>query len=174
MNKTATKQWHSENIETIKEEFNTVETGLTRHEADNRLIRYGLNEITMEKKVSPLKILVYQFKDPLVIILLFAAAVSGILGETIDATVISAIVIVSVLLGFTQEYRAEKAAEALKKMVSPTTTVIRDGEDQQIDAKELVPGDILKISSRIPSSFILSTCFLKSARSCSLVLLILP
>ena len=140
--------WHAQEANAVLRELDTKEKGLTTKEAERRLQQYELNEIKTEKKISPLKILLSQLKDPLIVILIAASAISALLGEMLDSTVIFAIVVASAVLGFTQEYRAEKASEALKKMVAPTTTVVREGKEQQIEAKYLVPGDVLKISAR--------------------------
>lgn len=144
---TEAHQWHTKEVALIEKELRTSKRGLSQEEADKRLIDYGVNEIRTEKGISPFEILLFQFKDALILLLLFAAGTSVFLGEITDSIVISAIVIVSVSLGFVQEYRAEKAAEALKKLVSPIATVIRDGSEKQIDAKNLIPGDVLKVIS---------------------------
>ena len=88
-----------------------------------------------------------QFKDPLIIILLIATAISAFVGELIDSTIIIAIVILAVTVAFIQEYKSEKAIEALKKMIAATCRVIRNNEESIIDATRLVPGDIILISA---------------------------
>jgi Ca2+-transporting ATPase len=146
-NRSEDHSYHSVKINDVFKKFDTSKEGLSFKEANKRLKEHGPNEIEKGEKVNPLKILLSQFKDALIIILLAAAIISAVLKEEIDAIVISAIVIASVILGFTQEYRAERAAEALQKMVSPTATVIRESEEQEVDAKKIVPGDILKIAA---------------------------
>lgn len=123
--------------------MNTSTQGLSQEEVGIRLERYGFNELVEAKKPSLLKLFLEQFTDILIIILLVAVAVSFVVGEMVDASLILVIVFASALLGFTQEYRAEKALEALKKMLSPTATVLRDGEVRVVSAKEIVPGDVL-------------------------------
>ncbi|MGI6334853.1 MAG: cation-translocating P-type ATPase [Saccharofermentanales bacterium] len=119
------------------------ESGLTTSEARARLEQYGFNSL-QEKKKQPLwSKLLNQFKDTMVLILIAAALVSGFLSEWIDAAVILAIVVINAVLGLIQEGRAEKAIEALKKMTSPQARVIRDGEQQIIEAAQLVPGDLV-------------------------------
>jgi Ca2+-transporting ATPase len=132
------------------DELKTGNSGLTAQEAKQRLITYGPNELKKEKRKSPIKILLEQFTDILMIILLFAVALSIGVGiyqnsreEMINAAIILIIVIVSATLGFIQEYRSEKAVEALKKMTTPTASVLRDGKEARIPAAELVPGDVL-------------------------------
>jgi Ca2+-transporting ATPase len=144
------KQWHNKTVEQTLNELNVTSKGLTTTEAKERLNQYGPNELKKEKGKSPLKIFLEQFTDILMIILLLAMALSIGVGvyqnsmdEIIDAVIIFIIVAASAILGFTQEYRSEKAVEALKKMTSPTASVLRDGKEARIPACELVPGDIM-------------------------------
>jgi Ca2+-transporting ATPase len=118
-------------------------TGLSQEEAMNRLVKHGPNELKKEKRKSPIRLLLEQFKNVLVIILLIATALSFAVGEPYDAAVIIAIVVAVAILGFTQEYRAEKALEALKKMTAPTALVLRDGKETKIKTADVVLGDIL-------------------------------
>jgi P-type Ca2+ transporter type 2C len=137
------KPWHSKTPEETLNELNVTLKGLTTQEAQARLKQYGPNELKKEKGTSPLKILAGQFTDILMIILLIATGLSFAVGEATDAAIILAIVIASATLGFTQEYRSEKAVEALKKMTAPTASVLRDGKEVRIPACDLVPGDII-------------------------------
>ncbi len=122
-------------------------SGLSPEEAQKRLEIYGSNEVIKSKKRSaPLEFLAH-FKSPITIILVIAAIVSGFVGDPLDAGIILLIVLVSVTLDFTQEYRAEKAAEALRKRVATTATVFRNGTKQDIENTELVPGDIIQLSA---------------------------
>ena len=129
------------------------EKGLSSHEAEQRLHNYGFNELKAKEGIHPLKIFIGQFSSPLVWILLVALAISIFLGEYIDASVIAVIVVANSVLGFYQEYRAEKAIEALKRMASLKARVIRDGKEQKIDSRNLVPGDIivLETGDKIPA-----------------------
>jgi len=124
--------------------------GLSSEEAKKRLEKYGKNELSEEKVETPLKIFLDQFKSFLILILIIAAIISFGIGyytnsteEIIDGTAIIAIVIINAILGFVQEYRAEKAVEALKKMATPKALVMRDGQRMLISTSEVVPGDIL-------------------------------
>ncbi len=117
--------------------------GLSEAVAQERLEQYGLNELTAGKKISAWRILLRQFANLLILILLAATAISFVLGESLDAWVILAIVLACVVLGFIQEYRAEKAAAALAKLAAPMATVIREGHERAIPAREVVPGDVL-------------------------------
>ena len=137
------KQWHSKTTEEALIELNVTSKGLSTQEAQERLKTNGPNELKKEKRKSPLKLLLDQFTDVLMIILLIATGLSVAVGEVTDAIIIVAIVIASAVLGFTQEYRSEKAVEALKKMTAPTASVLRDGKEVKIPASQLVPGDII-------------------------------
>ncbi len=119
--------------------------GLPAEEAEARLEQYGFNELVAGKKISPVLILLRQFFNLLMVILIIATGISFLLGEHLDAAVILAIVVACVILGFFQEYRAEQAAAALQELAAPHATVLRDGEETVIPAREVVPGDILLI-----------------------------
>jgi Ca2+-transporting ATPase len=112
-----------------------------------RLEKYGLNELIERGRKHPLLILWDQIKEVMVVILIVAAAVSAFLGEYNDVIVIMAIVVLNAILGFTQEYRAEQAIAALKKLAVPTVKVRRDGRIEEISARELVPGDIIYLET---------------------------
>jgi Ca2+-transporting ATPase len=140
-------------IEEVLNELSTEENGLSQEEAAKRLSEYGLNELKKEKGRSPIKLFLRQFTDILIIMLLIATGLSLAIGEAIDALIIFAIVISSALLGFVEEYRSEKAVEALKKMTAPTATVLRDGKEVKIPAGQIVPGDIVLLytGDKIPA-----------------------
>lgn len=131
--------------------------GLTYEEAERRLKKFGLNKLQSNKKVSPVKIFASQFNDFIIWVLLAATLISGIMGEKADAITIIIIVVINAILGFIQEYRTEKSLEALNEMASPTAKVIRNGRIKVINAKFLVPGDIviLENGDRIPADSIL-------------------
>ena len=145
--------YHAYPIKNALSELNTSEKGLAEEEAKNRLATYGPNEIKEGAKVSPLKIFLSQFRSIVIWILIGATLLSAFLKEYIDAIVILVILVLIAIIGFVQEYRAEKAIEALKKLASLKATVLRDGKKQEIDAKELVPGDIilLETGDKIPA-----------------------
>ncbi|MCW4043832.1 MAG: HAD-IC family P-type ATPase, partial [Candidatus Bathyarchaeota archaeon] len=147
------KQWHSMSISEMSRDLGANNEGLTNQEAKRRLVEFGPNELQAGKQVSPLQIFIGQFKSILIIILFFATIFSAVIGEIIDAIIILAIVIASAGLGFSQEYRAERALEALKKMLSPTITVLRDGKENRLDSSKLVPGDVivLEAGDKIPA-----------------------
>jgi len=122
-------------------------TGLTKHEAHERLVAFGSNEIERERTKSGWSLLFEQFKSPLVLLLVFACILSAALGEWIESAAISAILILNAVIGFIQEYRAESAISALRDMTAPRAKVIRDGRQTVISAKEVVPGDVLVLES---------------------------
>lgn len=147
------KNWHTMNAQEVIDELKTRLDGLSEKEVKERLKEHGLNEIKQEKKINPLKIFFNQFKDFLIIILLIATVISFALGEVIDAIVIFIIIILCAILGFVQEYKSEKAIEALKKLSTPKAKVIRNGKLTEINANEISIGDIvvLETGDRVPA-----------------------
>jgi Ca2+-transporting ATPase len=127
----------------VKRELNVKTDGLSTEEAQKRLEQFGPNELKKEKRKSPFKLFLEQFTDMLIIILLIATVLSFAVGEAYDALVIIAIVMACAVLGFTQEYKAEKALEALKRMTAPTATVLRDGKEVELQTRDIVPGDVV-------------------------------
>ncbi len=122
-------------------------TGLSAAEASDRLKRFGRNSLDGGVRHRGIDLLMGQFRSPLVLILVFAAAVSGIAGDFTDAFIIAAIVLGSALLGFSQEYRASVAVDALRSRVSHQATVLRDGELADIAAADIVPGDVIELNA---------------------------
>ena len=141
-------EWHLIEIEALADELDTdLENGLTGGEAASRLERHGPNELVEKGVKSPWMILWEQLTGVMVVILIISAAVSLLLAEYTDAIVILIIVILNALLGFTQEYRAEQAMAALKKLAVPHVKVRRNGHTQEIPARELVLGDIVVLEA---------------------------
>jgi Ca2+-transporting ATPase len=122
-------------------------TGLTRAEAASRLARYGPNAIREGEKRSAWRMLLDQFTDFMIIVLLVAAVISGFIGEVIDTVAILVIVLMNGTIGFIQEYRAERAMAALKKLAAATARVLRDGAVIEVPAAELVPGDVVVLEA---------------------------
>ncbi len=157
--------WYVEELDSLIERLGgNNEIGLSHSEAEQRIQQFGLNELVKKKKRHPIFLFFEQFKDPLVVILLVALLISisiGLLQHDpeekfeyfIDAIAISAIVLFNAFFGFIQEYKAEKSIEALKSMAAPYTTIVRDGKRERIEAKFLVPGDLIMIEEgdRIPA-----------------------
>jgi Ca2+-transporting ATPase len=124
-----------------------ADTGLNLEDAEKRLEAEGYNELTVAEGISPLALLLGQFRNILIIVLLAAAGLSALVGEMVDAVIILIIVLFSALLGFFQEYRAERAVEALKRMLSPTVSVLRDGDKLEVASRVLVRGDIVLLEA---------------------------
>jgi Ca2+-transporting ATPase len=145
--------WYRIDVKEILHKLNTLEHGLSGREIDKRLKEYGPNRLVTEKKVSKLKILAHQFQSPLIYILLIAAVVTVFLREYIDTGVIMSVVILNAVIGYIQEFKAEESIRALKKLVVPKARVLRDGTEREINSEELVPGDIVLLSSgsKIPA-----------------------
>jgi Ca2+-transporting ATPase len=147
------RTWHNLSVSEVVESLNSGVQGLSREEAERRLAQFGPNELAEKKKISPFILWLGQFKNFLIIILLVAVILSAILGEVTDAIVIFVIVLFATTLGFIQEYRAERAMEALKRMAAPTCSVIRNGQEIEIPAREIIPGDIvaLRTGDKVPA-----------------------
>jgi len=146
--------WHSIEAARVVKELNTdPHHGLSEEEVKARLQEYGYNELKKEESISPFVLFINQFKNILIIILLIATVLSALVGEIFDAGLILVIVLFCAVLGFIQEYRAERALEALKKMLSPTITALRGGKEEEVPSKELVPGDVLLLEAgdKIPA-----------------------
>jgi Ca2+-transporting ATPase len=146
--------WYTSDVADVLKTLQTDRaTGLSPAEVERRLEQHGLNELIERGTKSPWSILWEQLTGILVVILILSAGVSAILGEVEDTIVILAIVVLNALLGFSQEYRAEQAIAALKKLAVPTVKVRRNGEIQEISARELVPGDIviLEAGNKVPA-----------------------
>src|SRR4030043_49108 len=155
------KSWHNEKIDDVLHELDVTHEGLTSQEAQERVKKYGYNELIAKKRKSAFSMFLGEFKDIFIILLIVATILSavigyydvltggaeGVRGAMAGAIIIGAIVIMVAVTGFVQEYRAEKAIEAMKKLTAPKARVVRDGQEVIIPAKEIVPGDILVLES---------------------------
>ena len=145
--------WHAKSEEEIFKLLNTSPNGLSSEEAKKRLLEYGPNKLAAKEGINPLKIFLNQFKDIFVAILLVAVVISvglyviGASEEYVDAVTIGVIIISNAVIGFIQEYRSEKAIEAMRKLTAPKATVLRDGKPVIIPAEEIVPGDVLLLET---------------------------
>ncbi|MCF6158854.1 MAG: HAD family hydrolase [wastewater metagenome] len=139
--------WYQLHINDVMKKLGTSEKGLTDEEARERLEQYGPNKLTEEEKISKIKILLHQFISPLIYILLVAALVTFLLKEYIDSTVIMAAVALNTIIGFFQEFKAEQSVRALRKMLIPKAKVLRGGHEREIHSEELVPGDVVFLTS---------------------------
>ena len=139
--------WYQIDSKDSFRKLNTSEEGLTDKEVKERLLQYGPNKLAEEEKINKLKILLHQFTSPLIYILLIAAIVTFLLKEYIDTGVIMAVVLLNAIIGYIQEFKAEESVRALKKMIVPKARVLRGGIEKEINSLELVPGDIVLLSS---------------------------
>ncbi|MFO7872766.1 MAG: calcium-translocating P-type ATPase, SERCA-type [Candidatus Undinarchaeales archaeon] len=146
--------YYQKSVSESLEELNAKKAGLSSTDAEKRLEEYGRNRLEEREKIRPIEIFIRQFKSFLIFILIAAAIISGFLGiftgsseHFIDMAVIIIIIVLNAVLGFFQEYKAEKSLEALKKYATPKAKVIRNGERQLINSEELVPGDIIVLST---------------------------
>jgi Ca2+-transporting ATPase len=139
--------------EEVLSKLDSDQKGISSEQARERLSQHGPNQLESPTKPSPLKIFIGKFKDYMVLVLIFAAIISFIAGETTNAYVILGIVVLVAIIGFVQEYKAEKAMEALREMVAPEADVIRDGQMSTIPAAELVLGDVvfLEAGDKVPA-----------------------
>ncbi len=148
------RAWHTLAVEDVVQQLNTdTKDGLDPAEVAVRRQQYGLNELEERGGKNPLRILWEQISSTMVLILIVAAVISGFLGKPLETVAISAIVILFAILGFVQEYRAERAIAALKQLAVPLVRVLRGGVSQQFSARELVPGDvvILEAGGTVPA-----------------------
>ncbi len=147
------KPWHNLTTRETFVYLASSSDGLTSGEAQHRLEEYGFNELGDEDRISPWLLLLEQFKNILIIILLIAVVLSAFLGELTDAIVIFIIILFAAGLGFIQEYRAERAIQALKRMAAPLASVLRDEVETEVPSREVVPGDviIIRTGDRVPA-----------------------
>jgi P-type Ca2+ transporter type 2C len=135
--------WHQLSVDETLAKLSGSSKGLSVEESQSRLEEYGPNELKEGKRITPLGIFLNQFKDFMILVLVVAAIISGFLGDIIDTIAIVLIVIINAIIGFVQEYRAEKAMQALKKMSAASAKVLREGSVRQIPSHEIVLGDIV-------------------------------
>ena len=141
------RPWHAESAEEALRRLGSSPHGLTGAEAQRRLAVHGPNALQAARRTPAWQLLLGQFRNVLIIILLVATALSALLGHAVEAAAITVIVLFAVLLGFVQEYRAGRAIEALREMAAPRATVVRDGEEVDLPARDVVPGDLLVLSA---------------------------
>lgn len=137
--------WSDLTPDEVYEELSTSPEGLSDEEAEARLDKYGKNELEEDDQVSPLKLLLEQFTDFLILILLMAASLSLVLGHQVDFYLIISIVIGNGIFGFFQDWKAEQSIQALKEMASPDALVYRDGELKEVPREQVVPGDVISL-----------------------------
>jgi len=139
--------WHQKPVEAIFSEVDSDAAGLSQTAAKTRLLKHGPNELIEKKKKSLFQMFLDQFKDFMIMVLIAAAVIAGVIGELSDTIAIVVIVVINAVIGFVQEYRAEKAMAALKKMAAAVAIVLRDGSPASIPAGEIVPGDVVLLEA---------------------------
>ncbi|MDT8387721.1 MAG: HAD-IC family P-type ATPase [Thiogranum sp.] len=138
--------WFRQSVDDVLRELESGRDGVSDQQAATRREKYGPNAIQQGKKVSPWKVLVHQFTSPLIYVLLGALVVTLAIRSYSDAIVIGAVLVINATIGFIQEYNAESAVQSLMEMITPKATVVRDGKEREIDSRQLVPGDVVRMS----------------------------
>ncbi len=139
--------FYQQPIAELFKEFNSQKEGLTDSEAEKRIREFGHNALEEKKKKPAWVLFLAQFKDFMILILAAAAAISGMVGDLTDTIIILVIIVLNAVLGFVQEYRAEKAMESLKKLTETQTKAFRDGQPVSLPSKVLVPGDVVQLEA---------------------------
>ena len=141
------KKWYQLPVEDALHQLGSAPEGLTSSEAALRLEKYGPNKLGDEQLTSPLRVFLNQFKNPLIYILLLAAAITASLGMFKDSVVILAVIVINSIIGSWQELRAEQSLQALQKLSVPKARVLRDREEMELDSALLAPGDVVFLAS---------------------------
>ncbi|MBA2499606.1 MAG: cation-translocating P-type ATPase [Chitinophagaceae bacterium] len=141
--------WHQQETEKIYEITESSSKGLSKDNAEKKLKEVGENVLAEKKKQPAWMLFLHQFKDFMILVLIAAAIISGLVGELTDTIIILIIVLLNAIVGFVQEYRAEKAMEALKQLATPNANVIRDGRQVNISSTKLVPGDLILLEAGV-------------------------
>ncbi|MBP6335207.1 MAG: HAD-IC family P-type ATPase, partial [Bacteroidia bacterium] len=139
--------WHILPLVEISKLLNTTPSGIDNLTASQRLVEHGKNQITDKKKKTVFQMLLHQLTDFMILVLISAAIISGILGDVTDTVIILTIIILNAVVGLIQEYRAEKAMEALKLMAATNARILREGKAVDIPASDLVPGDVVMLEA---------------------------
>jgi len=139
--------WHLLPLAEISKLLNTTPSGIDNLTASQRLIEYGKNQITDKKKKTIFQMMLHQLTDFMILVLIAAAVISGVLGDVTDTVIILSIIIINAVVGFIQEYRAEKAMEALKQMAATNARILREGKATDTPASDLVPGDVVMLEA---------------------------
>lgn len=149
-------EWHALSAADAFARLGSAPDGLQPAEAARRLAAHGPNALEERRRVTALSLLAAQFRNALVVVLLVAVALSALLGHTVEAITIVVIVLLAVLLGFVQEYRAEHVLATLRRLAAPTATVVRAGSEVELPAREVVPGDVvlLHAGDKVPWQFV--------------------
>ncbi|MCS6803109.1 MAG: HAD-IC family P-type ATPase [Chloroflexota bacterium] len=151
--------WHALPSEAVAELLSTSEHGLSPESVAARLARYGPNQLPEAPPPSDLELILHQFRSPLVLILMAAGVATIVLGKYVDTAVIAAVLVINATVGFIQERRAERAARALMRLLTPHARVVRNGQERDIESVDLVPGDVVLLESgmRVPADLRLTS-----------------
>src|SRR5690606_5662183 len=151
--KSQTIKWHTLEPEAVERQLQTGSRGLSEEEAANRLREYGPNHLVPPKRRGPLTRFLLQFHNVLLYVMLAAALITALLGYWVDTCVLLGAVVINAIIGFIQEGKAEAALDSIRTLLSTHATVLRDGSRREIDAAELVPGDVVLLASgdRVPA-----------------------
>ena len=141
------KNYFSKSKEEVLQELQVTENGLNSQEVEERVKKYGKNQLNEEEKISTLAVFLSQFKDFLVIILIIASIISAISGNIESTIVILVVIVINAILGTVQHIKAEESINSLKSLSSPKTKVLRNGEKVELSSEEIVPGDIIFIEA---------------------------
>ena len=150
----ASTAWHALEPDDVVEQLGTdPRDGLSETDAQARLGRFGPNELGQDEPRTNLDILLSQFKSPLIYILLVAFVVTILIDEYTDAAVIAAVLVINAIIGFIQERKADRSVHALMELAAPRSSVVRDGQERDVESRELVPGDVVLLTSgtRVPA-----------------------
>jgi len=161
--------WYQQHIQEIFSRLGTSEHGLDDSQAKELLQRHGPNLIAEPEKISKIKLFFHQFASPLIYILILAGLITAYLQEYKDSSVIVAVVLFNALIGFFQEFKAEKSVMALKQMAAPRARVVRQGREREIPSELLVPGDVVILDSgvKVPAGGVSSACPYRLLLPCS-------
>ena len=140
-------EWQKKSEQEIMEKLKTNRNGLKQEEVNERLNKYGLNELPKAKKDNIFKIFFSEFNDPIIWLLIVSIIFSFIVGEVVDACAIIFIILIDAIVGTVQEWKASKSAEALQDLIKVQVKVLRDGKEQLIESNQLVIGDIVLLES---------------------------
>jgi len=150
---TAALTWHAMTSAEVEQSLSTSDKGLDTAEAGKRLLQHGPNRLAAARKRSVWMRLIMQFHNILLYVMMGSAVITAFLGHWVDTGVLMAAVIINAIIGFIQEGKAESALDAIRGMLSPHATVVRDGLVREVDAADLVPGDVVQLVSgdRVPA-----------------------
>jgi Ca2+-transporting ATPase len=140
------RPWTLDVDDLARELATDIRHGLSTEEAERRLASIGANELAEGPRASIWQMLARQFASGMIVLLLLAAVVTAFIGDPVDSIAITAVLILNAIVGFVQEFQADRAMSALRRMTSPTATVVRDGEPRQLRAAQVVPGDLVLLA----------------------------